>query len=88
MKDLREASKFVLLLVHFLRHFVRPILTRPRLHNFLREISNINKLEQALENEEVAEENGERKKDKNLCGFPAFYAKPQQRKWQRFNDLL
>ena len=49
--NLWEASKFVLLWVHFLCHFVRPLYFLatlwicPRLHNLLSGISNINKLE-------------------------------------------
>lgn len=46
--NLLEASKSLLLWVHFLCHFVRPLYfpaglwIRPRLHNLLSEISNIN----------------------------------------------
>ena len=32
-------------------------------------------------------QNGEGKELTNLLGFPVFQAKPQQRKWQRCNDL-
>ena len=32
-------------------------------------------------------QNGEGKEITNFLGFPVFHAKPQQRKWQRYNDL-
>ena len=32
-------------------------------------------------------QNGEGKEITDLLGFPVFHAKPQQRKWQRWNDL-
>ena len=73
--NLREASKFVLLWVHFLRHFVRPILPQ------VRELVPVFTICQA--EFEIKTHNAEGKEITNFLGFPVFHAKLQQRKWQR-----
>ena len=65
--------------MHFLRHFVRPILPR------LRELVPVFTI--CHEEFIYKTQNGEGKENTNLLGFPVFHAKLQHRKWQRCNDL-
>ena len=75
--NLQEASKFVLLWVHFLRHFVWPIL--PRVRELVPGFTNMRNFKY--------KQNGDGKEITNFLGFPVFHAKLQQQKWQRCNDL-
>ena len=53
----------------------------------LRQESKGEDWDKSLNLQEEAEENGEGKEIINFWGFSVFHAKPQQRKWQRWNDL-